>query len=258
MRRPALRPSSGDLLGPQGYPGYCRRTMTPHATDLQARSKNVRYLPGVDHLRGVAALYIVVYHGAQQLRGSVGAAQLFPEAQHPGSAVLIEGHTAVSLFMVLSGFILTFGADRRDVQYRGFITNRVLRVVPMYVLVLLIAAFTSPGDFSLGEFLPFVFMLATPPFPAADMGVWSAVLWSVSVEFAFYLVFPFLLRFLQRYGVRYLLGLVLLLNALRLMASATNPDTVRDLSYWTIVGRLDQFLLGMAAAWVLRRGWGGG
>ncbi|MCB0980997.1 MAG: acyltransferase [Acidimicrobiaceae bacterium] len=231
--------------------------MTPHHDLPVARSKNVSYLPGVDHLRGFAAFYIVAYHGGQRLRGT--AANPFPTASHPGSAVFIEGHTAVALFMVLSGFILTYGADRREVRYGGFMRNRVLRVVPMYVVVMAIAMFTTVGSgaggVTFGGVLPYFTLLATPPFPFADLGVWSAVLWSVSVEFAFYLVFPFLLRFLQRYGARYLVGVLAMLNLLRLLVAATDAARVRDLSYWTIVGRLDQFVLGMLAAWCLRRGW---
>ncbi|MCB0955812.1 MAG: acyltransferase [Ilumatobacteraceae bacterium] len=227
--------------------------MTPHHDLPVARSKNVSYLPGVDHLRGFAAFYIVAYHGVQRLRGV--DANPFPTASHPLSAAFIEGHTAVALFMALSGFILTYGADRRPLQYGGFMKNRVLRVVPMYVVVMAVAAFTHPDGLTLAGFLPYFTLLATPPFPFADLGVWSAVLWSVSVELAFYLIFPFLLRFLQRYGARYLVGLLVLLNALRLLVAATDPGRVRDLSYWTIVGRLDQFVLGMLAAWCLRRGW---
>lgn len=93
----------------------------------------------------------------------------------------------------------------------------------------------------------------TPPIATADLGAFGTLLWTISVEFAFYLVFPFLLRFLQRYGPLHLVGLIALMNVLRLMSASLNESAIRDLSYWTIVGRLDQFLVGMLAGWFLVR-----
>jgi peptidoglycan/LPS O-acetylase OafA/YrhL len=223
--------------------------MTAHADGVLARSKNVRYLPGVDHLRALAALLIVVYHGVQQISG-----RPFPRASDPASALVFEGHTAVALFMVLSGFILTFGADLSPVRYGAFMRNRVLRVVPMYLVVLLVGMYTFPGQYSIGGVWQYLTLQATPPFDVAQFGAWSALLWTVSIEFQFYLLFPFLLRFLQRYGVRYLLGVLALTNVLRLMSAASNRASIRDLSYFSIVGRLDQFVLGMLGAWLIRRG----
>ncbi|MEI8240316.1 MAG: acyltransferase, partial [Actinomycetota bacterium] len=176
-------------------------------------------------------------------------------AHNPLSALIIEGHTAVALFMVLSGFILTYGADRSQLRYGPFMKNRVLRVVPMYVMVLLIGVYTYPGQYTFSGFLQFFTLQATAPLTSPQFGPFSAVLWTISVEFAFYLVFPFLLRFLQRYGVRYLLGVLLLANVLRGLAGASNPATISLTSYFTIVGRIDQFVLGMLAAWLLRRGY---
>jgi peptidoglycan/LPS O-acetylase OafA/YrhL len=227
----------------------------PAHEEFVSRSKNVRYLPGVDHLRGLAVLIIVVYHGMQQIRVQVSGGDVFPKVHDPLSALVVEGHTGVTLFMVLSGFILTFGADRAALSYRPYLRNRVLRVAPMYLLVLAIGIMSVPAAFTLSGFVPYLTLLATPPLAFATFGPWSAVLWSVSVEFAFYLLFPFLLAMLQRDGVRALVRVLVLMNALRLLAAVTNPHTIGQLSYWTIVGRLDQFVLGMLAAWCFQRGY---
>lgn len=227
--------------------------MRPTTARLVVPSRNVGYLAGVDHLRGLAALLMVAYHSLQQLRMSTAGQVPFPEVGDPLRAVVVEGHTAVALFMVLSGFILTYGADRRELLARGFLRNRALRVVPMYLVVLAIGVLTHPGEFSFTAVLPYLTLLGTPPLPLADLGAWSAVLWTVSVEFAFYLLFPFLLAMLQRNGVRSLLGIVLTANVLRLLVALDDPVAARDLAYWTIVGRIDQFVIGMIGAWILRR-----
>lgn len=223
--------------------------MTEQPDALVSRSKNMSYLAGVDHLRGYAAVLMVVYHGVQQVSNRV-----FPRVHDPLSALVVEGHTAVALFMVLSGFILTYGVGERPIRYGGFMKNRVLRVVPMYVVVVVVGMYTFSGAYSLSGVFQYFTLQATPPLPMASFGPWSAVLWTISVEFSLYLLFPFLVRFLQREGVRYLVGLLLLTNVLRLLSAATNRSSIRDLSYWTVVGRIDQFVLGMIAAWLIKKG----
>jgi peptidoglycan/LPS O-acetylase OafA/YrhL len=77
-------------------------------------------------------------------------------------------------------------------------------------------------------------------------------LWTIWVEFQFYLLFPFLHAFALRYGQRYLLaliGLFILMRALVFLATGS----VRFLAYETIFGRMDQFLIGMLAAHVYVR-----
>ena len=211
-------------------------------------SKNVKYLAGVDHLRGYAAILMILYHGYQQLGGPQ-----FSEGSNPFESLLIEGHTAVALFMVLSGFIFTYGALDGTIVYRSFMRNRVLRILPMYLVVVFLGMYTNPDGYSLTTIVQMFTLQGTPPIVDGDLGAFGTLLWTISVEFTFYLVFPFLLRFLQKYGPIYLVGLIALMNVLRLMSGALNEDGLRDLSYWTIVGRMDQFLVGMLVGWLVVR-----
>lgn len=72
------------------------------------------------------------------------------------------------------------------------------------------------------------------------------------IEIQFYWVFPFLLLFTKRYGSLYLLGLLLLFLLLRGMVWV-DKGTVKGLSYWTIFGRADQFIVGIIAGLACRR-----
>ena len=164
-------------------------------TERSHVSKNVGYLAGVDHLRGFAAILMILYHGYQQLGGPQ-----FAEASNPFEALLIEGHTAVALFMVLSGFIFTYGALDGSVRYGAFMRNRVLRILPMYLVVVFLGMYTNPGEYSSTTIVRLFTLQGTPPIVEGDLGAFGTLLWTISVEFTFYLVFPFLLRFLQRTG----------------------------------------------------------
>jgi peptidoglycan/LPS O-acetylase OafA/YrhL len=70
------------------------------------------------------------------------------------------------------------------------------------------------------------------------------VSWTVIVEFQFYLAFPFILLFTQKYGFRYIFGLLFLAFIIRAGFWITR-EQIQDIAYWTIFGRIDQFLFGI-------------
>jgi peptidoglycan/LPS O-acetylase OafA/YrhL len=218
------------------------------------RSVNIPYLPAVDHVRAFAAVLVLAYHGVQLVEHFLRFGQEFrfgfPIAfDAVPMALLIEGHTAVGLFMVLTGFVLTYGALSHDVWYWPFLRNRLLRTYPLALFMLLLGLVMRPEQFSLGGLLQTLFGLANLP-TALDVSPYSSMWWTVAVEWHFYVLFPWLLVFLKR---RWAQGVVGLIGALLLLrwAMILTGSSPRNLSYLTIVGRLDQFLLGMLAAHLL-------
>jgi peptidoglycan/LPS O-acetylase OafA/YrhL len=217
------------------------------------KSANREYLPAVDHLRAAAAVLVVLYHGSQLLRSSTPgppsfAVQDWAYSTNPVKAVLAEGHSGVALFMVLSGFILTTGQLGRDVHYGRFLRNRLLRVGPLYLVLLVVAAVVSGTQFTLLGVVQTTLGFATLPggFTAGPFGL---ILWTVGVELQFYVLFPFFLRLLDRQGPRPLLLLIACMAVLRTLAAASAPGLdLNQLTYYSIVGRIDQFLIGMVAA----------
>ena len=218
-------------------------------------SPNQTYVAGVDHLRAFAALLIVAYHGFQLFSASFIYGGAFTTEQwihprNPLAAVLVEGHTAVALFMVLSGFIFTRAALGRTIRYGAFIRNRLLRIYPLFVLLFVTGVYATAATFSLPAFLQTLLLGANLP-GRLEVGLFSVMFWAISVECQFYLLFPFLLTFLDRLGWRWLGGALVLCLLLR-GAAVLEGAHARDLSYITLVGRLDQFLLGMALARSMR------
>jgi peptidoglycan/LPS O-acetylase OafA/YrhL len=156
---------------------------------------------------------------------------------------LSEGHTGVALFMVLSGYIFMTLCHNKEIRYFSFIKNRVLRIAPLFFLWTLLYFYTSDID-PTKLFLAVGALLNNRTVPGVG--------WTVIVEFQFYMLFPFLLVFAQKMGVRYLLGLVAMAIAIRWGIWFTR-GTVQDLAYSTIFGRIDQFLFGMMAFDIGRR-----
>ncbi|CRK59119.1 Acyltransferase [Alloactinosynnema sp. L-07] len=123
------------------------------------RSDNRPYLAPVDHLRAVAVLLVILFHGAQVLGAHIGFGRPFngqtdwPTSVNPLSTIIFEGHTGVSLFMVLSGFIFTVGTFGHDVSFRHFMANRLLRIYPLFLLLVVLAIAASPQSFTFLGFL---------------------------------------------------------------------------------------------------------
>lgn len=218
------------------------------------RSVNIPYLPAVDHVRAFAAVLIVVYHGMflveHFLRFNQDFRFGFPIAfKAVPMALVIEGHTAVGLFMVLTGFVLTHGALSRDISYWPFLRNRLLRTYPLVIFMILLGLAMRPEQFSFRGLAHTLLGFANIA-GGLDVAPFSSMFWTVAVEWHFYVLFPLLLPFLARQWTLRVAGALLLLLFVRwlFVLNGSNP---RDLSYFTIVGRLDQFVLGMLTAHLL-------
>lgn len=214
------------------------------------KSTNFGYIPALDHLRGFAAVLVLFFHSShfishKLIYGTPYDPANWARAGNPFSALAIEGHTAVSLFFLLSGFVFTVGSLQKKLNYIGFYRNRLLRTYPLFLFFLILGIAFNTENFSIVALLQSVFFMANSD-TAINGGAFTFVFWSIAVEWHFYLLFPFLLVCVQKRGWKVLLGLILALLVVRTGAYFAGAD-MRVLSYWTIVGRLDQFLLGMLA-----------
>ena len=220
------------------------------------RSKNISYLIGVDHLRCAAALLVLYYHGIQLFSSHVRYQRMFSPsdwraAPDPFSALLAEGHTAVALFITLSGFIFSFGAAGRDITYRRFLGNRFLRTYPLMLFVVMAGTAIHQKSVSLWPLLQLVLGGANLN-GAQWLGDFSVMLWSVSLEWQLYVLFPALMAILNRSGPKHMIMAIALLLATRLLAYQSGLNPVHGL-YSQVLGRLDQFGLGMIAGYIFAR-----
>jgi peptidoglycan/LPS O-acetylase OafA/YrhL len=228
-----------------------------------AEAATDRYLPAATGLRGVAAGWVVLYHG-WQLSGAprpmLGPLDLTP--------LLATGYFGVDLFFVLSGFLLGLpflaaARERRRVDLGRFWINRCRRVLPAYwaqlLLLVPIAALSGAAAFDLGDLLRHATLLFNLQ---GNASLYNAVHWSLPVEWNFYMVLPLLaLPFARRGGaLAALLGMLAFALAFRIACVAVVfawGETGVAIYQWIIQlpGRLDQFAFGMAAAWCHLHGW---
>ncbi len=128
------------------------------------------------------------------------------------------GDIGVGFFFVLSGFLITYLLEKefdrtKSISFRKFYIRRVLRIWPLYflviILVCLISLFTKNFDvlktaIVKEELLCYVFLLGNIYRAFWDVtNDMIAVLWSIAVEEQFYLVWPLLFFLFRKYiGVR--------------------------------------------------------
>ena len=170
---------------------------------------------GLDGLRGLAALFVVVNHVF--LRAFPG----YPVDRAPfWAAWFIYGRFAVVVFIVLSGFSLALSPARHGWRLDGvsrFARRRARRILPAYWAAL---AFS----------LAVAWLLVPPPgqgVPDAKSVVVNGLLvqnlvgapspnrsfWSMAVEAQLYVVFPLLLLMVRRYGAVVMVAAVTLVVA---------------------------------------------
>jgi len=211
------------------------------------RSGNTAYIERLDHLRFFAAALVLLFHGWLLIGGATRAIRQIP--------IINQGQIGVQLFMVISGFILAIISYDKELSASRFYLNRALRIYPLFLVVLALGYFATPDPRPTS--ITIDFLIATLPISnlsRLSYGEFGGQLWSIAVELQFYLLFPFLHMMLARRGPRYHLSLLAFLIAMRAAVFLLH-GTVYDLSYFSLFGCLDVFLIGHLSGWAYRRGY---
>jgi peptidoglycan/LPS O-acetylase OafA/YrhL len=206
------------------------------------RSQNIAYQERIDHLRLFAASLVLFYHALGTSLSSHHLSAL-TVANSPVLRFLLQGHTAVGLFMTLTGFLFAIICKDKTINLWSFYRNRILRIYPLFIAVLLLAIYINPMK---NGFLSLLISLCLMHATAGSVcyPILTNILWTIPVESQFYMLFPLLLGFYRKIGAKYIVGLICLAIATRAAVYLLN-GTVHNLAYLSIFGRIDQFLIGM-------------
>lgn len=219
-------------------------------------------LPSLTGLRWVAAFGVFAYH-VRNLGYFDG------NAQTTLSAVVGSGDTGVSLFFMLSGFVLAW-SDRTDGERAGplraalhFWYRRAARIWPLHLVAVLAAivvgATLMPSIRTTSPAALVANVLLVNAWHAPWWQAGNPVSWSLACEAFFYLTFPFLIRPLRRAHPAVLAALAVLAAVLVLVAPVLVPHLPGSPvpASWP-PARFPEFLLGVLTAALVRSGaWSG-
>ena len=177
-------------------------------TTSQAATRNHT----IDVLRGVAVLLVLLHHFniAYSLKDTSLSAWIGWDTVR---AVARNGNYGVTMFFVISGFLITTHALQRwggldQVRLRSFYVQRIGRIVPCLLLLLLVVNLLAGAGIAIFQNKGFGGEAPLPMWTVnlAALTFWMnwlvvnhgwvnyalAVLWSLSVEETFYVAFPLL------------------------------------------------------------------
>ena len=235
--------------------------------------------PGLDGLRGWLAWMVVLDHVAVFTHlGQPWVSQ---------DAAQLVGRLAVMIFIILSGFVIAHLVVEQDEPYRLYLARRTLRIYPIYMLALIVSIGTTFLTFRTfllpdGTVDPAAMAILRYPEPGVLQFDWAALrtnayfahlalhltmmhgvfaqsflpnsefmflspAWSLSLEFQFYLVAPFVIRAAARkfgsIGMVLLTLLLFVLYSLKLFGWWGLPSFLPGASLFFAVGIASRLLI---------------
>lgn len=198
-----------------------------------------RYLPGLDGLRAIGMLIVVVYH--------------FNTAWLPGADLIM------SMFFVVSGFLITWimrkeVAETGAFSVRTFFRRRILRIFPAYYAFIVVTALVL---IAVGQsFRPRLwvalvtynvdFFAGFIRFPG-----WVGHAWTLGIEEKFYVLWPIGFLYLALRGAgtlrRGIVGVIVAVLAWRTFLVFSGLGTAAHLT-WTFDTRIDNIAIGCLLA----------
>jgi peptidoglycan/LPS O-acetylase OafA/YrhL len=214
---------------------------------------NQHHIRALTGFRFLAASLVFIFHNRKYWRGD-----LPPELLR----LVNEFHIGVSLFFVLSGFLIAytyFDEPLRSVKsYSKYVFLRIARIMPLYWLIL--SAFYLDPAYGKFHFSIETYTLTHAFSNMKNLdGISQA--WSLNVEMTFYFLAPFLCCFMKKHFM-YLIGILILLFGVTVGGGMLwhhwdgNPNQyfypVDFVSNGLFAGRSFQFLAGMFLAVAFR------
>jgi len=218
------------------------------------------YIPALTGVRALAAYLVFVSHYYYVFDDS------FP---HIVQRFLGEFHIGVSIFFVLSGFLITFryynNFHLTTHWFKQYLKNRVARIYPMYAILTIGAFiyffFTADQSITRGYQHPLWLMVINVTFVRGffyrfwDTGIAQG--WSLTVEECFYFSAPVIFLIAKKYGKFYIQPVVLTAFAIVMVLIFRHVNWYGFFSnfpfvmLFTFFGRCFEFYVGVQLARII-------
>jgi peptidoglycan/LPS O-acetylase OafA/YrhL len=170
--------------------------------------REVGYIPAIEGLRGIAVLWVVLFHYVLVRSGQfVDPFVAWVDASLALKIIVRNGFLGVDLFFLITGFLLTLPwfkhamEGRRRPSAREFYIRRARRILPAYYVQLAMLFFVflpllnptlwrAARGFVLANLgLHALFLHYTTPYSSASLSI-NGPLWTLALEMQYYLLLP--------------------------------------------------------------------
>ncbi|EHQ28409.1 acyltransferase family protein [Mucilaginibacter paludis] len=220
------------------------------------------YIPALTGVRALAAYLVFVSHFGYVFD------EYFP---HSVQRFFREFHIGVTIFFVLSGFLIAFryydNFSLNKDWFKKYLKNRVARIYPMYAILTLGAFvyyfFSHDQSIVAGTGHPVLMFLMNITFIRGffDQLKFTGIAqgWSLTVEECFYFSAPFMFYFAKKYGKPYLQPFMITGFGFLLVLMFRNLNwygffgNFTFLMLFTFLGRCFEFFTGIMLALYIRK-----
>lgn len=207
----------------------------------------LKYRKELDGLRCLAVMAVIIYHSGISLFGV---------------KIFKGGFFGVDVFLVLSGYLITDiiinKLDSRSFSLTDFYWRRIKRIVPALIAMLVVTSIVAykillPNDlvkFS-ESLISAIYFGSNYYFLGEDSYVSNASIfkpllhtWSLAVEWQFYVFYPFLLIFINKFIKKYRVLLLILISVSSIVYANIIVSSYPDLTFYTLLPRAWELILG--------------
>lgn len=217
--------------------------------DTKSTGKARVYFSNLNGVRALAALMVVISHIELHKID-------FHVARIPYITIFNFGKTGVTIFFALSGFLITYLLleEKRNfstVSLKAFYIRRMLRIWPLYFLLVIIGFFIYPAQGSTTGLWLSIFFMPNLAFCLQMLPEIFNPIWSIGTEEQFYIFHPHFFRIKKPKNIlQAFLIFIVLIWALQLIINNlnhTNPIW-KLFSQFFYYARFDNMMIGAVVA----------
>ncbi len=221
------------------------------------------HFSGLNGLRFIAASLIIIHH-IEQYKSWMNLPSLWDSA-----VIDAIGHQSVSLFFVLSGFLISYlllveNQKFGTINVKFFYLRRILRIWPLYFLIVAIclalpylidtSIFVNIERPKMLHAVPMLLLILPNAIRLLNGNfIGGNQLWSIGVEEQFYILWPWLVRFFKNNLYLFLAGFIgikLLVTVVLLALKTSYPEAkllVSVFKFWQLL-QIEQMAIGAVGA----------
>lgn len=221
---------------------------------------SVPQLDTLTSVRGIAAWWVVLFHFGPYIR---------PYVSVPIFEAINRGYLAVDLFFCLSGFVIFMNYGAIDFKKGGacktFYIKRIAKIYPLHLLVigfylclvglLAVTHRQIPESYSIRNLLYNLFLVQDWNLQP-ELSSWNIPSWSISAEFAAYLLFPALVLIVRPASKHIWYGGLIIAGALVALNLCYAPERYNlgnAITTFGVIRCVTQFTIGAVLAAIFLR-----